>query len=61
MVNYKFSKKWEIKTILQGTAGNETINELLDRGNKELFDDLESFSEKKQYIKKFHYFPVWYS
>ena len=36
----------------QGTAGNETINELLDRGNREIFDDLEKLFRKETVYKK---------
>ena len=47
-----FLKDGELKPYWQGTAGNETINELLDRGNKELFDDLEKLFRKEIVYKK---------
>jgi hypothetical protein len=48
IINFLDNKK--LKPYWQGTAGNETINELLDRGNKELFDDLEKlFNNEKIY------------
>ena len=47
-----FLKDGELKPYWQGTAGNETINELLDRGNKELFDDLEKLFRKETVYKK---------
>jgi len=47
-----FLKNGKLKPYWQGTAGNETINELLDRGNKELFDDLEKLFRKETIYKK---------
>lgn len=47
-----FLKDGELKPYWQGTAGNETINELLDRGNKEIFDDLEKLFRKEIVYKK---------
>lgn len=47
-----FLKNRKLKPYWQGTAGNETINELLDRGNKELFDDLEKLFRKEMVYKK---------
>ena len=47
-----FLKNGKLKSYWQGTAGNETINELLDRGNKELFDDLEKLFRKETVYKK---------
>ena len=48
IINFLDNKK--LKPYWQETAGNETINELLDRGNKELFDDLEKlFNNEKIY------------
>ena len=47
-----FLKNGKLKPYWQGTAGNETINELLDRGNKELFDDLEKLFRKEMIYKK---------
>jgi len=47
-----FLKNGKLKPYWQGTAGNETINELLDRGNKELFDDLEKLFRKEIVYKK---------
>ena len=47
-----FLKDGELKPYWQGTAGNETINELLDRGNRELFDDLEKLFRKEIVYKK---------
>jgi len=47
-----FLKNWKLKPYWQGTAGNETINELLDRGNRELFDDLEKLFRKETVYKK---------
>ena len=47
-----FLKNRKLKPYWQGTAGNETINELLDRGNKELFDDLEKLFRKETVYKK---------
>ena len=47
-----FLKNGKLKPYWQGTAGNETINELLDRGNKELFDDLEKLFRKETVYKK---------
>ena len=47
-----FLKNRKLKPYWQGTAGNETINELLDRGNKELFDDLEKLFRKETIYKK---------
>ena len=47
-----FLKNRKLKPYWQGTAGNETINELLDRGNKELFDDLEKLFRKEIVYKK---------
>ena len=50
IINFLDNKK--LKPYWQGTAGNETINELLDRGNKELFDDLEKLFNKETVYKK---------
>ena len=50
IINFLDNKK--LKPYWQGTAGNETINELLDRGNKELFDDLEKLFRKETVYKK---------
>ena len=47
-----FLDNGELKPYWQGTAGNETINELLDRGNKEIFDDLEKLFRKETVYKK---------
>ena len=47
-----FLKDGKLKPYWQGTAGNETINELLDRGNRELFDDLEKLFRKEIVYKK---------
>ena len=47
-----FLKNGKLKPYWQGTAGNETINELLDRGNKELFDDLEKLFRREIVYKK---------
>jgi len=47
-----FLKNGKLKPYWQGTAGNETINELLDRGNKEIFDDLEKLFRKETVYKK---------
>ena len=47
-----FLDNGKLKPYWQGTAGNETINELLDRGNKELFDDLEKLFRKEMIYKK---------
>ena len=47
-----FLKNRKLKPYWQGTAGNETINELLDRGNKEIFDDLEKLFRKEIVYKK---------
>ena len=47
-----FLKDGKLKPYWQGTAGNETINELLDRGNKEIFDDLEKLFRKEIVYKK---------
>ena len=47
-----FLKDGELKPYWQGTAGNETINELLDRGNREIFDDLEKLFRKETVYKK---------
>ena len=47
-----FLKNGKLKPYWQGTAGNETINELLDRGNKEIFDDLEKLFRKETIYKK---------
>ena len=47
-----FLKNGKLKPYWQGTAGNETINELLDRGNKEIFDDLEKLFRKEIVYKK---------
>lgn len=50
IINFLDNKK--LKPYWQGTAGNETINELLDRGNRELFDDLEKLFRKEIVYKK---------
>ena len=50
IINFLDNKK--LKPYWQGTAGNETINELLDRGNKEIFDDLEKLFRKETIYKK---------
>ena len=47
-----FLKNGKLKPYWQGTAGNETINELLDRGNRELLDDLEKLFRKEIVYKK---------
>ena len=47
-----FLKNGKLKAYWQGTAGNETINELLDRGNRELLDDLEKLFRKETVYKK---------
>ena len=47
-----FLDNGKLKPYWQGTAGNETINELLDRGNKEIFDDLEKLFNKETVYKK---------
>ena len=47
-----FLDNGKLKPYWQGTAGNETINELLDRGNKEIFDDLEKLFRKETVYKK---------
>ena len=47
-----FLKNGKLKPYWQGTAGNETINELLDRGNMEIFDDLEKLFRKETVYKK---------
>jgi len=47
-----FLKNGKLKPYWQGTAGNETINELLDRGNREIFDDLEKLFRKETVYKK---------
>ena len=47
-----FLDNGKLKPYWQGTAGNETINELLDRGNRELFDDLEKLFRKEIVYKK---------
>ncbi len=47
-----FLKNGKLKPYWQGTAGNGTINELLDRGNRELFDDLEKLFRKETVYKK---------
>ena len=47
-----FLDNGKLKPYWQGTAGNETINELLDRGNKELSDDLEKLFRKETIYKK---------
>ena len=47
-----FLDNGKLKPYWQGTAGNETINELLDRGNKELFDDLEKLFRREIVYKK---------
>lgn len=45
-----FLKHGKLKPYWQGTSGNEMINEMLDRGNQELFDDLEKlFRGEKMY------------
>lgn len=49
IINFLDEKK--LKPYWQGTSGNETINELLDRGNKELFDDLEKLFNKEKIYK----------
>jgi len=53
-----FLDNGKLKPYWQGTAGNETINELLDRGNKELFDDLEKLFRKETVYKKIRDFFV---
>ena len=50
IINFLDNKK--LKPYWQGTAGNETINELLDRGNREIFDDLEKLFRKETVYKK---------
>ena len=47
-----FLDNGKLKPYWQGTAGNETINELLDRENKEIFDDLEKLFRKEIVYKK---------
>jgi len=47
-----FLDNGKLKPYWQGTAGNETINELLDRGNRELFDDLEKLFRREIVYKK---------
>ncbi len=47
-----FLDNGKLKPYWQGTAGNETINELLDRGNRGLFDDLEKLFRKEIVYKK---------
>ncbi len=47
-----FLKNGKLKPYWQGTVGNETINELLDRGNRELLDDLEKLFRKETVYKK---------
>ena len=47
-----FLDNGKLKPYWQGTAGNETINELLDRGNKEIFDDLEKLFRREIVYKK---------
>ena len=47
-----FLDNGKLKPYWQGTAGNETINEFLDRGNRELFDDLEKLFRKEIVYKK---------
>lgn len=47
-----FLKNGKLKPYWQGTAGNETINELLDRGNREIFDDFEKLFRKETVYKK---------
>ena len=47
-----FLDNGKLKPYWQGTAGNETINELLDRGNRELLDDLEKLFRKETVYKK---------
>ena len=47
-----FLKNGKLKPYWQGTAGNETINELLDRGNKELLDNLEKIFRKETVYQK---------
>ena len=47
-----FLDNGKLKPYWQGTAGNETINELLDRGNMELFDDLEKLFRREIVYKK---------
>ena len=47
-----FLDNGKLKPYWQGTAGNETINELLDRGNRELFDDLEKLFTREIVYKK---------
>ena len=47
-----FLKNGKLKPYWQGTAGKETINELLDRGNMEIFDDLEKLFRKETVYKK---------
>ena len=47
-----FLKNGKLKPYWQGTAGNETINELFDRGNMEIFDDLEKLFRKETVYKK---------
>ena len=47
-----FLDNGKLKPYWQGTAGNETINELLDRGNREIFDDLEKLFRKETVYKK---------
>ena len=45
-----FLKNKELKAYWIGVSGNKLIDEMLDRGNKELFDDLEKlFSGEKIY------------
>ena len=50
IINFLDNKK--LKPYWQGTAGNETINELLDRGNREIFDDFEKLFRKETVYKK---------
>ena len=47
-----FLDNGKLKPYWQGTAGNETINELLDRGNREIFDDLEKLFRREIVYKK---------
>ena len=47
-----FLKHRKLKPYWQGTAGNEMINELIDRGNKELLDDLEKLFRREKIYKR---------
>ena len=47
-----FLKHRKLKPYWQGTAGNEMINELIDRGNKEWLNDLEKLFRREKIYKR---------